>query len=411
MEFRIALDPDNLERFRNNPVLKTFKLGRPRNRVERAVSPVPLHLSHSVYALGGGAWSAEMRVCHGEQDGRPVCYAIVTLLDGPAAPLCALLQGLADSVPFAVGDGSSPASSPVKARPPLLEEEMEAGEAFALIAASAIAHLSANHFYLMQTGEPEAVHQMRVAVRRLRSSMTMFKALLDDPASDSLRPELRWLQQTLGGARDWDVLLADTVAPLKELFGESSGFEKLCLAIADCRQAARAHALAELGGPRLTRLMLQLAFWADGAGKGREMSRQPVGELARAILDNRFHKVKKRIRHLAELSAEDRHECRIAVKKLRYAVDFFSALFPAKRSQRLLPLLSTLQDRLGVLNDMVTARSKMEELVLAEAAADMAWAAGQVIGWHTARSSGLLAKAQDDWHAAERLPAFWRKPG
>lgn len=394
MELRIALNPADLDRFRNNPVLKAFELGRPRNRV---------------YALGSGVWRAEMRLNHGEENGTPFCSAIFTLLDGPSAPLCALLQALAGSVNFAVGEETSAATSPVKAKPPLLQEEMEAGDAFAVVAASAIAHLSANQSYLLQTGEAEAIHQMRVAVRRLRSAMTMFKLLLNASDNDALRPELRWLQQTLGAARDWDVLLADTVAPLKDLFGESAGFEKLCLAIAGRQQEVRAHALAELGGPRLTRLMLQLAFWAEDAGKGTELSRQPVGDLARAILQQRYHKVKKRIKHLAELPAAERHECRIAVKKLRYAVDFFSGLYPAKKSQRLLPLLSNLQDRLGALNDLATARIKMEELVLTEDAADMAWAAGQVMGWHNSRSSALLEKAQQDWEAAERLPAFWRK--
>jgi CHAD domain-containing protein len=408
MELRLALDPADLDRFRNNPILKTFKRGRPRNRAERAESPAPIRLNHSVYTLVGGAWSAEMRICHGEREGKPVCNVALTLLTGPPAPLCALLQALADSVPFAVDDGSSPVTSPVKAKPPLLQEGMEAGEAFSLIATSAIAHLGANQRYLLQTGEPEAVHQMRVAVRRLRSAMTMFKALLGDPASEALRPELRWLQQTLGAARDWDVLLADTVTPLRALFDEEEGFEKLCLAIEGKRQNVRDHALAELDGPRLTRLMLQLTFWSEGAGEGADLSRQPVGNLARAILEQRHKKVKKQIKHLAQLSAEDRHNCRIAVKKLRYAVDFFSGLFPGKSAQRLLPLLANLQDRLGTLNDLVTAKTKLEELVLAEGAADMAWTAGQVMGWQTSRSSGLLTKAQQDWEAIERLPAFWR---
>jgi len=60
------------------------------------------------------------------------------------------------------------------------------------------------------------------------------------------------------------------------------------------------------------------------------------------------------------------------------------------------------------LNDMVTAKITLEELVLAEGDADLAWAAGQVIGWHRARSSSLLAKIEQDWEAVERLPAFWR---
>jgi hypothetical protein len=238
MELRIALAPADLDRFRHNAILKTFKLGRPRNRVESAVSPVPLRLNHSLYVLGGNAWRAEMRLCHGEQDDRPVCHATFTLLDGPARPLCALLQALAGTVPFTLGDGAPPASAPVKAKPPMLAGDMEASEAFSLIAASAIAHLSANQGYLLQSGEADAIHQMRVAVRRLRSSMTMFKLLLGDPVSQALGPELRWLQRSLGAARDWDVLLADTVMPLKELLGDRVGFDKLCFAIIRRRQQA-----------------------------------------------------------------------------------------------------------------------------------------------------------------------------
>src|SRR5579859_1327131 len=246
MELRIDLASDDLDRFRGHSTLKAFKRGRPRNSIERSESR---RLHSSVYELGGGAWKAEMEICHGEQDGAPVCFAAFRLTEGPSAPLCALLQAMAEAVPFSVNpDGSRPAK-PVKAKPPLLHRAMEADEAFRLIAASAISHLSVNGDYLKRTGDPEAVHQMRVGLRRLRAAMTMFKPLLGDPVSQSLRSELRWLQQTLGAARDWDVLLADTVAPLEEQFGGMSGYHKLCAAIDRCRQEARSLALKELALP------------------------------------------------------------------------------------------------------------------------------------------------------------------
>lgn len=406
MELRIALASNDLDRFRGHSTLRAFKRGRPRNSIERTDSQ---RLAYSLYELGGGAWSAEMEICHGERDGVPVCTAAFRLIEGPSAPLCALLQAMADVVSFSVNPEPSDPTKPVKAKPPVLQREMEAGEAFRLIAAGAIAHLSVNGDYLRRTGDPEAVHQMRVALRRLRAAMSMFKPLLGDPVSETLRSELRWLQQTLGAARDWDVLLADTVAPLAELFSGTPGYDKLCAAIDRRRQEARSGALKELTTPRLAKLMLQLAFWSEGAGSGQDLSEHPVADLARAILDKRYRKIRKTMPHLGALSAEDRHRCRIDIKKLRYAVDFFSSLFPARRTHRLMRLLASMQDRLGALNDVATAKEQIGKLVFEENAADMAWAAGQLMGWHTGRSPGLLSQVCDDWDAAEKLPAFWKE--
>jgi len=404
MDLSIALNTADLDRFRSHSILKDFKRGRPRNRLERDTG-----LNCSVYDLGGHAWTAEMTIRRRKQEDLAVCTVRFHLLEGPSAPLCALLQALAEAVPFRVEGEVFQATKPVKAKPPPLQRELEAGEACRLIVAGSISHLSANSDYLSRSDDPEAVHQMRVAVRRLRAAMTMFRPLLGDPVSDSLRGELRWLQQTLGAARDWDVLLADTVAPLKEMFGEVPGYHKLCSAIDQRRKEARDGALKQLNTPRLTRLMLQLAFWAEDAGSGQELSERPVTDLARAILHKRHSKIRKTMKHLCELSPEERHTCRIEIKKLRYAVDFFSSLFPAKRTQRLLPLLASMQDKLGALNDLNTAKDKLGNLVLEQKDADMAWAAGQMLGYHTGRAPKLLSQVLDDWSAVEKLPPLWKE--
>jgi CHAD domain-containing protein len=336
-------------------------------------------------------------------------------LEGPSAPLRALLQGLADAVPFRVTRLDLPQLVPgalpgaIKARPPALAPEMNAAEAFSTIAAAAFAHLAANHDCLILRDTAESIHQMRVALRRLRSAMSMFRDLLDGPETEALRGELRWLQQVLGGARDWDVLLADTVAPLHDTLGGLAGYERLCALIADRRQRARLAALAELAAPRLPRLMLQLAFWIEGAGMRHPQAGRPVAELASAILDRRHRRVRREMARFGELSIEERHQCRIDIKKLRYAVDFFATLYPAKRGQRLLPLLASLQDRLGALNDLSVARDKLEALVLQDGSAELGWAAGQLVGWHAGHSGRLLDQVRQDWAAVERLPAFWRE--
>lgn len=419
MELRLSLAPADLNRFRRQPVLRSYLQGRPRNATERGLvgdggDTLPYRLNRSTYALAGGSWSAQLVVSHGEVGTRPFCFVDIRLLEGPGAPLCALVQAIADSVPFAVSRLDLPLLAPgrlpasVKGKPPPLDPGMSATEAFGQIAASAFAHLAANHDCLIGRDSAESIHQMRVALRRLRSAMSMFKEMLDGPDTEIVRAELRWLQQCLGAARDWDVLLADTVAPMHETLGGLAGYERLCTLIAERRQQARAAALADLATPRLPRLMVRLACWIGTAGKNSPLAARPVEELARAILDKRHRRVRREMTRFLELSVEGRHQCRIDIKKLRYAVDFFSGLYPAKRGQRLLPLLAALQDRLGALNDVAVARDKLEALVLQDGSAELAWAAGQLIGWHAGHSGRLLEQVQQDWTAVERTPAFWR---
>jgi CHAD domain-containing protein len=415
MELRLALHPGDLERFRGQAMLRPFKQGRPRVRSESGLQDGRAYrMTRSTYRLAGASWSAELILRNGAVDGVPVCLADIHPIEGAGAPLRALLQGLAEAVPFRVTRLDLPLLAPgalpgaVKARPPALIPEMSAADAFSAIAAGAFAHLCANHDCLILRDSAESIHQMRVALRRLRSAMSMFRGMLDGPDSEFLRGELRWLQQILGAARDWDVLLADTVAPLGETLGGLAGYERLCALIADRRQQARLAALAELGTPRLPRLMLHLAFWIESAAARHPLADRPVMDLARAILDKRHRRVRREMARFGELSVEERHQCRIDIKKLRYAVDFFATLYPAKRGQRVLPLLAALQDRLGALNDVAVARDKLEALVLQDGSAELGWAVGQLVGWHAGHSGRLLDQVRQDWAAVERLPAFWR---
>jgi CHAD domain-containing protein len=399
LELRAAIDPASLRRFRSHPVLKSLIQGKPRNRVETGLTREghPFRLVRSVYHLGSGAWQADMTIVHGRaEDGQVFCQAGFHLTGGSAEPLCMLLQAMSETASFALIplDRDAVAGAPppfVKNSAATLHRGMNAREAFAAIATASTAHLIANHECLRHAGAPEAIHQMRVALRRLRSAMSMFKQMLDT-------------------ARDWDVLLTDTVAPLRETLGGLAGYEKLCALIAERRQEARGLAMAELSAPRLTRLMLRLSFWIGRAGQESPQATLPVPDLARAVLDKRYRRVRKEMTRFGELTIEGRHQCRIDIKKLRYAADFFSGLYAPKRGQRFLPLLASLQDRLGALNDIAVARDKLEALVMRDGSAELAWAAGQLIGWHAGRSGRLLEQVLTDWTAVEKIPAFWREP-
>ena len=81
---------------------------------------------------------------------------------------------------------------------------MSAARSFQVIGFSCLQHLLANEPVLRETRDPEAVHQMRVAVRRLRAAISIFKAMAADERGDAVRRDLRWLATQLGEARDLD---------------------------------------------------------------------------------------------------------------------------------------------------------------------------------------------------------------
>ena len=103
----------------------------------------------------------------------------------------------------------------MRANRPPLSKKMTAREALRVCAGECLAQIRGNEAAVYDGADPEGVHQMRVAVRRLRALVSCFKPLLSAPAREDLSTELRWLQNSLGGARDWDVFVEETLTPLK----------------------------------------------------------------------------------------------------------------------------------------------------------------------------------------------------
>lgn len=311
---------------------------------------------------------------------------------------------------FALLDGASPQAQ--KAQPVHLATGMTAGEAFRAIAGSCVEQILANQAHILDTHAPEAVHQMRVGLRRLRSAINLFKGFLDTPETVWLKEEFRWLQAALGAARDSDVFIEEILDPLAEPWAGEPGYRALRQDFLAARQDAYDRALDTLGQPRFTELMLRLGKWTEDGdwfhdpAKEKQASRdQPADQLAVSVLTMRDRKVRKGMRHLSELPPEERHRVRIDVKKLRYAVEFFASLYPARKAKKLASALGTLQDRLGLLNDIAVSRSRLRQQ--AQEDAERLWAAGLIAGWHTGLVGRLLDQAHADWKAYDKLPRFW----
>ncbi len=385
-------------------------------------------LTLSVCVLGGENWRAEMRIQKGEaclpgRADRRFCLLSVRLTEGGPQALGEILQALAARVPLVptlakewsdLATLWSESVTPLKSKPPRLPPGVSSGAALRSILATSLEQLVANHECLLQTGDAESVHQMRVALRRLRSAMSLFRALLKDPPSQAVSEELRWMLRMLGAARDQDVLMADIILPLDPLVGSMPGFEELKRQVFVLQSKSRATMKAQLSAPRFVMALLRLACWCSVAGIGQPAGDLPVRAMAQRTLARRYRQVRRGIADIAGLDQEAQHQCRLRVKKLRYAVEFFISLLSARHAQKFIDQLAQLQDRLGALNDIATATKLLQAIALhAEkrpasrsraSATEIALAAGLVIGWHRRRSVALLAQAIAECHPLRKLP-------
>ena len=325
-----------------------------------------VHVERSAWIVHEGDATIELVIDRGEvvvaEDRRsPICEVELELKDGDAAALFAFARKLDAVVPISLGVMTKAergyalidtVATVFKAERIALKPDMTAAQAFQHIVQTCLRHFRRNEDSLIKGSKPEALHQARVALRRLRSAFAIFEALLVDEVSAQLNDEVRWLAAELGEARNLDVMLER--APPGELHDRLKG----------ARQLAYARFDEVLASTRVRRVMLDLAQWTArgawlAASSTSDIRNQPSREFARAALDRFRHKVKKHGRDLAAAEDEARHKVRREAKKLRYAAEFFSALFDRKRERRqykhFIGVMDSLQEQLGALNDMAMA--------------------------------------------------------
>jgi inorganic triphosphatase YgiF len=343
----------------------------------------------------------------------------IELKSGEAAAVIAFARALSDKASFRLGvltkaergyalaDGAL--GRVVKAEPIELSSGMSAAQAFAAIASSCLRQFRLNENIVVKTLDPAALHQARVAMRRLRSAFTFFRPAIADAEFMTLREEVRWFTNQLGDARNLDVLL-------KRLPGGKNADEgdaELRRTLEAARERAYATVLDALASPRLRRLMLDLVGWIEvGAWREGEVARRPIGEFGRAQLDKRWRKVRKGGKHLAELETEALHRLRIEVKKLRYAVEFLASLETRDdalaRRKTFSAALEEMQEQLGELNDVETARELLDTLLADHPkAGELKRSAARLVDRGTQKDDPVAAAGQAYKRLAEAGP-FWR---
>jgi triphosphatase len=300
---------------------------------------------------------------------------------------------------------------PVKANPAMLRLGMSAADAFRVVMRVNLAHLQANAPGVREGRNPEYLHQMRVALRRLRSALGVFAPIFPREVIAPVRDDLKWLARRLGPARDWDVFVTETLPAIEAKLGPHSTFKYFISRCEALRRSANRRAARSLRSPRYRRLVLQLEAWLapdEGMHWPDAIALPvPVEGYASAVLERRYGQVASKGRKLAGMSSRDLHRLRIAVKKYRYAAGFFATLYNTRAARDALRRLSGLQDILGALNDAAIVAGLMEHGFGSAPGGRVKAARALVLGWSRGRAATLKRELKSAWKAFRSAGTFW----
>ena len=305
------------------------------------------------------------------------------------------------SLAFGVGPKSTKAASPA------ISPDHSIDDIIGMLLRSCQDHLLANQAVAEAGFDPEGVHQMRVALRRMRTISALLHRQLGLPTLEAFNAEAKWLGRVLGAAREWDVFVTDTLRAPSEALGREADFEALRQAAEPHRTAAYAGLREALASARYNRLQLAIRQWIHSRGWRNELQSKPLSVLletahdfASRSLAHLHRKVVKRGAHFQHLRPEDRHQVRIALKKLRYTAEFF------RHSQRendelpgFLASIAKLQNALGHDNDVAMTAPLLSTLERDGLARGVQRSIGVVMGW----------QARDRLAEAKALKKQWRR--
>jgi len=269
-------------------------------------------------------------------------------------------------------NGASPAV--VKAADIELSASSSTADAFRIIARSCLAQIVGNEAGV-EAGNPDALHQMRIGLRRLRAATSLFSEIVAGSETNTVKSELKWITRELSPARDLDVYLLAA--------------------------------------------WIEAGAWSRAQDEARRANQErSIEQHAAEQLARRRKKIVKKVKAFDRLDDAQRHKLRIAVKKFRYAAEFVASVFATKRAKnrRLASVEAAkrVQDCLGALNDIdVHEKISLEVLDEQNAASpkllrDRAFAAGLVAGQQEAQSANLIAGAAAALDDFQAVKPFWK---
>ena len=346
------------------------------------------------------------------------------LLTGPAPAVLAVALALADTAQAQVPDCTLAAEAYAMARVPIAPRRLGVpvlpsgldAEAACRFVCAHLADVIQHHARQIRPDQPEAVHQIRVAARRLRATLAVFRRAAGGTALEQVRAGLQEMARMLGPARDWDVFLAETGRLIDETFGEEPSIHRMLVAAVRRRDACYAALDTYFDSPHFRRLGIELVAFAMGAaGPTTEPTGKadpPSGAVhgSARLRSYAAHALARRLLPLVKLSDDVMHMpiaalhgLRLQAKRLRYAAEVFAPLFPQRKTGKFIRRLQRLQECLGTLNDGSVAAALMNEL----GAAGRGFAAGAVRGMVAGRASGGREEIADNLRKLKHTSPFW----
>jgi triphosphatase len=236
--------------------------------------------------------------------------------------------------------------------------------------------------------DPEDLHNMRVATRRLRTTLKLYADFLPKRARRFER-DLRWVAGSLGEVRDLDVHLERLAREASE-DGHGGSLEESIAALKERRVEARRRMLGMLDSGRYERL---LSGFAVMLRRGRSPAPTgPILEVAPELVRRRHKKVRKAVKGLGEDSPpEDFHDLRKKGRRLRYALEPLQGIY-GKPAQKMVEVLKRLQDDLGYHQDLVVAAAMMhDEGVTGKLPPQTVFSMGSIAGRYTREAAEIRA--------------------
>ena len=354
-----------------------------------------------------------------ETRSEPVSELELELKGGDPGALYRLAIELAAAAPLAIEPASKAerglrlssgaAPTAVKAADLDFGKELHAAAAFSTIIRSVLSHMLAN-LPPARLGDAEGIHQLRIAVRRMRAALRLFKPVLRNEAAARFGAELRRAGQVFGEARDWDVFVLESMPKAATQEPEPGWLDLLREPAGLRRHAAHARLRQELDAPAFTALMLGLAGWIeDGADEpallGDDQLRRPIAALAPDLIRRLARTVAKRGRGVDQLPREALHELRKSVKKLRYGIEFLAPLYPRKPVKAAVGACKDLQELLGDVNDAAVTPALAEQLT--EDRPELAPAMGELAAWAGNRGKRAHNRVPKAWRKLRAADGFW----
>jgi inorganic triphosphatase YgiF len=262
---------------------------------------------------------------------------------------------------FALADNTM--DQPTRARPPALASETPIDEAAHRVLQEMLHHFNANLHTLLTSEDPEVVHQARVAWRRLKTALALFKKSPLVQASPPLQG-LKPLLKELGKLRDMEVANLQTLPMLANAYVAGSPKRKarwktLQEAMAMATQAQHQQVRQALFDPAAGATLLALTKWLEITGSPT----QPANDSAvqtqnlRAWARLRMERLQTQLKGSQEKTkkTDHLHRTRILAKRMRYGVETLRAVLPKRRAQRWHRQAAHLQNAMGAERDLQQA--------------------------------------------------------